>query len=125
MQDAFVQDVPEHRRIVAGQDGLTLHPCRNEFLDRGFAILRPTYPDQLASVLLGLQQARHDERLPAVDTHGFALQRDDRREPGRVGVVLDEFVKPDHGAGQAELAVAALSEGERRLPFTSLHVGDE
>src|ERR1017187_5386397 len=122
VREALVQDVPQHRRLVAGQAGLPLHPGSNQLLDGRFAILRPTHPDQITSVLLGFQQPRDDERLPAMDTHGFALQRDDRREPRRVSVVLDELVEPDHAAGQAELTITPLSEVERWLSFPSLHV---
>jgi hypothetical protein len=75
-QRGLVDDPPELERAVAAQDVLPFHPDLDPPLDLIAAGGREPAADHGPGVVLGLQQAGHEQRLVVPDAAGLPLEAD-------------------------------------------------
>src|ERR1039458_3659875 len=76
VDDRLVDDGPEPRPVIAGQDLLPGQADFNQAFDSiGVQLYRPV-PEDLAGVVRGLEQAGHDHRLEVADRGGAGFQAD-------------------------------------------------
>ena len=87
-QHRLVHDHPQGGRLVARQDLPPLQAGRDLFVD---LLVRHTEagPENGPRVVLGLEQARHQQRLEPAEFLRLSLAGQPVLEPGRVGLVAE------------------------------------
>jgi hypothetical protein len=97
VQDTFIQQHVQQRRVGAGQQSLPGEPRGHQFLDLLGASVRAGGQDR-PRVVGGLQQARNQDVLEQPQTPRPGLVRTERAERRRVGQVPQAGLQPGERA---------------------------
>jgi hypothetical protein len=121
-QHPLVDDHPQQRRIVLGEDGLPVHPGADQPADLVVTAGRVGRLQNGPRVLLGLQQPGDEQRLEPAQRGRFPLDLDPVAEPRRVRLAAHQRLQAAEQAAGAQRIVGPAREIDAGRPAAGFHV---
>jgi len=124
-EHALVDDHPQQRRCLPGQDRLPVQPDTDQPVHLAIGRRRVRRGEHRPGIVLGLQQPGDQQRLEPAQRGRLALDLHPVTEPGRVGLGAHERLQPGQQPAGAQRLVGAGREVKAGRPAPGLHVRDE